>query len=84
MRLFIDDYWLIKAFFVKIFTTSKTSLVLTHINTNPVLLIKLVAIKLGMWAEVHAYNHFRNILRLFDVLTKCPFTVSETMGEYYL
>ena len=84
MRLFIDDYWLIKAFFVKIFTASKTSLVLTHINTNPELLIKFVAIKLGMWAEVHAYNHFHNILRLFDVLPKFSFTVSETMGEYYL
>ena len=30
------------------------------------------------------YNHFHNILRLFDVLPNFPFTTSETMGDYYL
>ena len=30
------------------------------------------------------YNHFHNILRLFDVLTNLPFTISETIGNYYL
>ena len=30
------------------------------------------------------YNHFHNILRLFDVLSNFPFTTSETMGDYYL
>ena len=30
------------------------------------------------------YNHFHNILRLFDVLPNCPFTTSETMDNYYL
>ena len=30
------------------------------------------------------YNHFHNILRLFDVLPNLPFTTSETMRGYYL
>ena len=30
------------------------------------------------------YNHFHNILRLFDVLPNFRFTTSETMGDYYL
>ena len=29
------------------------------------------------------YNHFHNILRLFDVLPSFLFTASETMGDYY-
>ena len=29
-------------------------------------------------------NHFHNILRLFDVLPTFPFTISETMDNYYL
>ena len=33
---------------------------------------------------VHNYNHFHNILRLFNVLTSFPFTTSETMRDYYL
>ena len=31
-----------------------------------------------------SYNHFHNILRLFDVLPNFPFTTSETMADYYL
>ena len=34
--------------------------------------------------ELKSYNHFHNILRLFDVLTNFPFTASETMCNYYL
>ena len=30
------------------------------------------------------YNHFHNILRLFNVLPNFPFTTSETMDDYYL
>ena len=30
------------------------------------------------------YNHFHNILRLFNVLIIFPFTTSETMCDYYL
>ena len=30
------------------------------------------------------YNHFHNILRLFDVTPNFPFTTSETMDDYYL
>ena len=30
------------------------------------------------------YNHFHNILRLFDVLLNFPSTTSETMRDYYL
>ena len=30
------------------------------------------------------YNHFHNILRIVDVLPNFPFTISETMGDYYL
>ena len=30
------------------------------------------------------HNQFHNILRLFDVLPNLPFTISETMGNYYL
>ena len=31
-----------------------------------------------------SYNHFHNILRLFDVLLNFGFTTSETMCDYYL
>ena len=31
-----------------------------------------------------AYNHFHNILRLFDVLPNFPLTTSGTMDDYYL
>ena len=34
--------------------------------------------------EDFADNQFHNILRLFDVLPKFPFTTSETMRDYYL
>ena len=30
------------------------------------------------------YNHFQNILRIFDVLTNFPFTTTETIRDYYL
>ena len=30
------------------------------------------------------YNHFHNVLRLFDVLPNFPFTTSETTDDYYL
>ena len=33
---------------------------------------------------VTIYNHFHNILVLFDVLSIFPFTTSETMRNYYL
>ena len=36
------------------------------------------------WKEKFTGNQFHNILRLFDVLTNCPFTTSETMSDYYL
>ena len=29
-----------------------------------------------------AYNHFHNILRLFDVLPNFTFATSETMSDY--
>ena len=31
-----------------------------------------------------SYNHFLNILRLFDALPNFLLTASETMGDYYL
>ena len=34
--------------------------------------------------QVVTYNHFHNILRLFDALPNFPFTTSETMRDYYL
>ena len=30
------------------------------------------------------YNHFHNILGLFDVLPNFPFTTRKTMRDYYL
>ena len=30
------------------------------------------------------FNHFHNILRLFDVLPNLPFNACETMGDYFL
>ena len=46
---------------------------------------------LTYWASLNCvtvfletFNHFQNILRLFDVLTNFPFTASETMRDYYL
>ena len=38
----------------------------------------------GFVIYVEATNHFHNILRLFNVLAKFPFTTSETMRDYYL
>ena len=35
-------------------------------------------------AQSTRYNHFHNILRLFDVLPIFLFTKSETMRRYYL
>ena len=32
----------------------------------------------------YPYNHFHNILRLFDVLPNFPFTTSEAMRDYCL
>ena len=32
----------------------------------------------------HVYNHFDNILRLFNVLPNFPFTANETMHDYCL
>ena len=32
----------------------------------------------------YCYNHFHNILRLFDVLPNFPLTTCETMRGYYL
>ena len=37
----------------------------------------------GFEALKSIYNHFHNILRLFDVLSNSPFTTSETMCNYY-
>ena len=34
--------------------------------------------------KLGTYNHFHDILRLFDVLLNFPFTTSETIGDYYL
>ena len=31
--------------------------------------------------EKVSYNHFHNILRLFDLLPNFPFTTGETMGD---
>ena len=47
--------------------------------SNPVVLILEEKIFL-----LYSYNHFHNILRLFDVLTNFPFTASETMRNYEL
>ena len=33
---------------------------------------------------VKIYNHFHNIVRLFDVVPIFPFSTSETMVDYYL
>ena len=35
-----------------------------------------------VWKVV--YNHFHNILRLFDVLPNFPFATREAMRDYYL
>ena len=43
------------------------------------LLIKTQKVK-----ENFSDNNFRNILRLFDVLTKFTLTTSEAMRDYYL
>ena len=34
--------------------------------------------------NMKTYNHFHNILRIFDVLANFPYTTSETMRDYYL
>ena len=34
--------------------------------------------------DERTYNHFHNILRLFDALPNPPFAASETMRDYYL
>ena len=35
-------------------------------------------------SAIESYNHFHNILILFDDLPNFPFTASETMRNYYL
>ena len=40
--------------------------------------------KIKYYPGSYIYNHFHNILRLFDVLTNFLFTTSETMCNYYL
>ena len=37
-----------------------------------------------IFIKMKNYNHFHNILRLFDVLPNFLFTTSETMHDYYL
>ena len=37
-----------------------------------------------IFVSTSIYDHFHNILRLFDVLPNFPFTTSETMGDHYL
>ena len=37
-----------------------------------------------VFRKILSYNHFHDILRLFDALTNFPFTTSETMRDYYL
>ena len=34
--------------------------------------------------DERTYNHFHNILKLFDALPNSPFATSETMRDYYL
>ena len=36
------------------------------------------------YLHYRSYNHFQNILRLFDVSTNFPFTTREKMDNYYL
>ena len=39
----------------------------------------------ALWKRFYlTYNHFHDILRLFDVLPNFLFTISETMRNYYL
>ena len=38
----------------------------------------------GQVQSKESYNHFHNILRIFDVLPNYNFTTSETIGDYYL
>ena len=45
--------------------------------------LKNTHFELGL-KKLRTYNHFHNILRLFDVLTSFTFTTSETMRDYYL
>ena len=35
-------------------------------------------------SDTFIYNHFHNILRLFNVLPNSPFTTNEKMRDYYL
>ena len=42
-------------------------------------------ISLHLLGRLHnSYNHFHNILRLFDVLPSFAFTTNEMMRDYYL
>ena len=50
------------------------------LHYNILLQVRFIKNKL----EFDIYNHFHNILRLFDVLTNFFFTTSETMRDYYL
>ena len=44
----------------------------------------VVVVESKVLYEIKSYNHFHNILRLFDVLTNFPFIASETIHNYYL
>ena len=44
-------------------------------------IINLIAL---ITRSISDYNHYHNILRLFDVLKNFPFTTSKMMCDYYL
>ena len=64
----------------------------SNVNMSSILLLLRTAFKpcrkslghLVSKLHIQCYNHFHNILRLFDVLPNFPFTTSETMWDYYL
>ena len=47
-------------------------------------IIGFLIVKENIKKATGIYNHFYNIMRLFDDLPNFPFTTSETMCDYYL
>ena len=67
---------------------NKFWLILTILLFRQNLLKKFYTIKTNTTIELCilelGYNQFHNILRLFDVLPNLPFTISDTICNYYL
>ena len=92
--MFLNIYFFyrrIKKVIVIIIISSSSSSIIIIIIIVVIIIIIIISIimsyvfQLIMYFRFRtSYNHFHNILRLFDFLPNFPVTKSETMGDYFL